>query len=148
MRILLVTIINLNEFKIYVSCKINDDVEIKVYKNEFDLCVVLPIFLEPFKSLYDVRTPYVHVAGKLICNNIHEILSSKYDMNCAPDMKIRNLTIKFVSRYRNMTYRYYMRQPRPMIESKMVKHIKYMSLEEQSDKINFLTCKHNLSLLK
>ena len=25
-----------------------------------------------------------------------------------------------------MTYRYYMQQPRPMIESKKVKHIKYM----------------------
>ena len=40
-----------NEFKIYVSCKINDDLEIKVLKNEFDLHAVLPTFLEPFKTL-------------------------------------------------------------------------------------------------
>ena len=28
----------LNEFKIFVSCKINDDIEIKVYINEHALC--------------------------------------------------------------------------------------------------------------
>ena len=84
---------------------------------------VLPTFLEPFKALYDLRTLYVHIAGKMICNNIRENLSSKYDINCTPDMKIRNLTLKIVSRYGNMVYRYYMQQPGPMIESKMVKHI-------------------------
>ena len=26
-----------NEFKIYVSCKVNDDVEIKIYKDNFEL---------------------------------------------------------------------------------------------------------------
>ena len=130
-----------------MSCKITDDLEIKLYKDEFDLHAVLPFFLEPFKTLYDVQTLYVHVAGKMICNNIREYLSSTYDINCTPDMEITNLTIKFVSRYRNMTYRYHMQQPRPMIESKMVKHIKYMS-EEEIDKYNFLACKHMLSLLQ
>ena len=100
--------------------------------------------LTPFLG-WDVNTLYVHVAGKLICNNIRENLSSKYDINCTPDMKIRNLTKDFVSRYSNMTYRNYMQQPRPMIESKMVKHIKYMS-EEEIDNY-FLACKHKLSLL-
>ena len=111
------------EFKIYMSCKINDDVEIKVYKDEFDLHAVLPTFLEPFKTLYDVATLYVHVAGKMICNNICENLSSKYETNCTPDMKIKNLSIKFISPYGNMTYRYYMQQPRPLLESKMAKLI-------------------------
>ena len=149
MRILLVIIchnIKFNEFKIYVSCKTNDVVEIKVYKDEFDLRVVLPTFLD-VETLYDVGTLYVHVAGKMICNNIRENLSSKYDINCTPDMKIRNLTIKFVSRYGNMTYRYQLQQLKPMIESKMVKHIKYMSHEEQINNYIFLTCKHKLSLL-
>ena len=113
-----------NEFKIYVLGKINDDVEIKVYKDEFDLHAALPIFLEPFKTLYDVGTLYVHVGGKMICNNICGNLSSEYDIHCTPDMKIKNLTIKFVSRYDKMTYRYFMQQPGPMIESKMVKHLK------------------------
>ena len=118
-----------------MSCKINNDVEIKVYKNECDLRVVLPPFLGR-----DVGTPYVHVAGRMICNNVCESLSSKYDIICVPNMKIRNLTIKFVSRYRNMNFRYQLQQPRPMIESKMVKHIKNMSEEEQ-DNYNFLVCK-------
>ena len=135
-----------NEFKSYVSCKINDDEEMKVYKNEFDMRVVLPTFLD-VETLYDAGTLYVHVAGKMICNNIRENLSSRYDINCAPDMKIRNLTIKFVSRYRNMTYRYQLLQPKPMIDSKLIKHIKYMSHEEQINNCNFLTCKHKLSLL-
>ena len=114
-----------NEFKTYVSCKINDDVEINVYKNESDMRVLLPIFLYPNK-IYDYGTTYVHVAGKIVCKTICENLSSKYDINCTPDMKIRNLSIKFLSHYRNMTFRYQLEQPRPMIESKMVKHIKYM----------------------
>ena len=130
-----------NEYKTYVSCKINDDVETEINKDEFGLHAVLPTFLEPFKTLYDVGTIYVHVAGKMICNNICENLRSKYDINCTPDMRIKNLTIKFVSRYDNMTYRYYMQQSRPMIESKMVKDLKNMS-EEEIDIYKFLTCKH------
>ena len=108
--------------------------------------VVLPTFLKPFKT-YGVGTLHVHVAGKMLCNDICENLGSKYDILCTPNMKKRNLTIKFVSRYRNMTYRHQLQQPRPMIESKMVKHIKYMSHEKQINNYNFLTCKHNLSLL-
>ena len=82
----------------------------------------------------------------MICKIICENLRSKYDINCTPDMKTRNLTIKFISRYSNMTYRYQLEQPRRIIESKMVKHIKNMSEEEQ-DKYNFLVCKHELCLL-
>ena len=113
-----------------MSCKINEDVEIKVYKDELDLRVVLPTFLD-VETLYDEGALYVHVAGKMICNNIRENLSSKCDINCTPDMKLRNLTKKFVVRYGNMTYRYQVQQPKPMIESKMVEHIKYMLHEEQ-----------------
>ena len=96
----------INEFKTYVSCRINNDGEINVNKNASDMHAVLPTFLEPFKTFYEVGTLYVSVAGKMICNNICENLSSKYDINCTPDMKIKNLTIKFVSRYSNMIYRY------------------------------------------
>ena len=88
----------INEFKIYVTYKINHDVEIKVYTDEHDLCVVLHTFL-------GVDTLYVHVASEKICNIIRKNLSSRCDINCTPDMKIKNLTIKFVSRYDNMTYR-------------------------------------------
>ena len=135
-----------NEFKIYVSCKINDDVEIKVYKNHSDLRVLLPICLYPNK-IYDVGTTYVHVAGKMICNDICKNLSFKYDINCNPDKEIKNVTIKFVSRYRNMTFKHQLEQPGPMLETKMIKHIKYMPYEKQSDKYNFLTCKHSLCLI-
>ena len=143
---------NYNEYKIYVSCKMNDDEEIKVSKDNFDLHVVLPPSTFTSLSLlrstpFGVGTLYVHVAGKLICDRIHEDLSSKYDINCAPDMKIRKLTIKFVSRYGIMTYRYRLQQPRTMIESKMIKHVKYMSHEEQINNYNFLSCKHKLSSL-
>ena len=122
MRILLVIILKFNECKTYVSCKINDNVEIKVYKDAFGLRVVFPTFKDVY-ALYDVGMVYVQVAGKMICNNIRENLSSKYDIKCTPDMKIRNLTTKFVSRHGIMTYRYYMQQPRPILESKMVEHM-------------------------
>ena len=67
-------------------------------------------------------------------------LSSQYNINC---MKIKNLTIKFVSRYRNMTYRHYMQQPRSRTESILVKHIKFISEEEKMN-YNWLVCKHEL----
>ena len=136
-----------NEFKTCVSCKMKDDVEINVNKNACDMSVVLPTWIEPFKTLYEVGTLsevgalYVQFAGKMINKTICENLRSKYGINCTPDMKIRNLTTKFISRYNNMTYRYQLEQPTPMIESKMVKHIKNMSEEEQ-DNYNFLVCKH------
>ena len=129
-----------NEFKTYVSCKINDDLEIKVYKNNSDMNFVISTFNEKEKL-------YVHIAGEMICNDIRKSLSSKYNINCTPDMEIRNLTIKFVSRYSNMTFRHQLQQPRSMLETKMVKHIKYMSYEEQDDKYNFLTWKHKLCLI-
>ena len=108
-----------NEFKSYVTCKINDNLKLKVYKDHLDLCALLFTFFDMYKH-YDMGTVYVHVAGKMICNNIRENLSSKYDINCTPDMKTRYLTKKIVSRYSSMTYRYYMQQPRPTLESKMV----------------------------
>ena len=79
----------------------------------------------------------------MICETIFENLRSKYDINCTPDMKITNLRIKFISRYNNTTFRYQLEQPRRILESKMVKHIKNMTEEEQ-DKYNFLVCKHGL----
>ena len=112
-----------NELKIYLSCKINDDVEIKVYKDENDLCVVLD-------TLLGVDTLYVHVASEKICNIIRKNVSSRCDVNFTPDMKIKNVTKKIVSRCGNMTYRYYLQQPRQMIETKMVKHVKNMSENE------------------
>ena len=129
-----------NEFKNYVSCKINDDVEIKVYRDDHELCVALHTFLR-------VDTLHVHVASKMICNIIRENVTSRFDINCTPDMKIKNLTIKFVSRYDNLTYRYQLQQPRPMIESKMVEHINYISEGEKFFTYNLLTYKHDLSLL-
>ena len=111
------------------------------------MSVVLPTWIEPFKTLYELGTfyklgtLYVQIAGKIICKTNCENLRSKYDINCTPDMKIRNLTIKFISRYNSLTYRYQLEQPRPMIESKMVEYIKNMSEEEQ-DNYNFLVCKH------
>ena len=81
------------------------------------MSVVLPTWIEPFKTLYEVGTRYVHIAGKMICKTVCENLRSKYDINCTLDMKIRNLTKKIISRHNNMTYRYQLEQPRPIIES-------------------------------
>ena len=60
---------------------------------------------------------------------------------------MKNLSIIFISRYGNMTYSYQLEQPRSILESKIVKHIKYVSHEEQVNNYNFLVCKHKLSLL-
>ena len=128
-----------NEYKNYVSCKINDDEEIEVYKDEHDLCVVLHTFLGVDKF-------YVLVASKMICNIIREKLNSRYDINCTPDMKIKNLTIKFVSVFDNMTYRHYMQQPRQMIETKMVEDVKNMSEKEKIFAYNLLTYKHKFNV--
>ena len=122
-----------------MSSKMNDDEEIEVHKDEHDLCVVLHTFL-------GVDTLYVHGASKMICNIIRENLSSRYDINCTPDMRRKNVTIRFVSVYDIMTYRYYMQQRRQVIESKMVKHVKFMSEEIKIFNYNFLTYKHKLNV--
>ena len=134
-----------NEFKTCVLCKINDNIEINVYKNSSDMSVVLPTFFAEYE-VYDKGTLYIQIADKMICKTISENLRSKYGINCTPDMKIRNLRLKFISRYNNMTYRCQLEQHRRILESKMVKHIKNMTEEEQ-DNYNFLVCKHELSLL-
>ena len=126
-----------NEFKVNVSCETKDDIEIRVYKNEHNLSEVIHFYL-------DGVTLYVHVAGKMICNIIRKNLSSKRGINCAPALKVKKLTIKFVSRYVNMSYRYYMQQPRPMIETKMVKQVKNKSEEEKIIIYNLLTYKYKL----
>ena len=92
-------------------------------------------------------TIFVHVAGEMISNIILENLSSRYNIKCTHIMHMKNVSVKLVSRYDNMTYRYQLEQPRPMIESKMVKHLKYMSYEEPINIYNFLTCKHEFSFL-
>ena len=46
-----------------------------------------------------------------------------------------------------MTYTYQLEEPRPIIESKMFKHMKNMSEEEQ-DKYIFLVCNINSSTYK
>ena len=120
-----------NEFGIYVLCKINNNVKINVNKSLFELHALLPIFLPEYK-FYDVGTLFIQIAGKMICETICENLRSKYDINCTPDIKIRNLRIKLFSRYDNMTFRYQLEQPRRILESKMVKHIKNMTEEEQN----------------
>ena len=94
----------------------------------------------------DGDTLYVHVAGKMICNIIRKNLSSQRGFNCTPDMKTKNLTRNFVSRYSKMTHRYYMQQPRPIIETKMVKQVKDMSEEEKNINYNFLTYKRKLNV--
>ena len=129
-----------NEFKTCVLCKIDDNIEINVYKNSSDLNTLLPTFLAENK-VYDVGTLYIQIAGKKICKTISENLRCKYGINCTPDVKIRNLRLKFIPRYDNMNFRYQLEQPRRKLESKMIKHIKNMSEEEQ-DKYNSLVCKH------
>ena len=133
-----------NEVGIYVLCKINNNVKINVYKSSFELHALLPICLPEYK-FYDVGTLYIQIVDKMICETICKNLRSKYDINCNPDMKIRNLRIKFVSRYNNMTFRYQLEQPRRILESKMVKHMKNMT--EEQNKYNFLVCKHRLCLI-
>ena len=65
----------IDEIKIHVSCKINDDVEIKVYKSQSDLLLLLPTFNEPFKSKnIKMGTLYVHIAGEMICNDIPNMI--------------------------------------------------------------------------
>ena len=128
------------DFKIFVSCKIKDDIETEVYENGHDLRALVYRFT-------GLDTLYVHVAGKMICNNFRDVLSSTYNNKPTCDMPSKNLSLKFISRYDNMTFRYQLQQPRPLTESKMIKYIKYMSEEEQSNNFIFLSCKHKLSLL-
>ena len=105
---------NIDEFETKVICKINDDIEIKFYKSQLDLHALM----FPF-SVKD--TLYVHVAGKTIYGDIWEVLSAAYIINPVADILIKILSIEFISRYKNLTFRYQLLQPRTILESKMIK---------------------------
>ena len=65
-----------NEIKSCVSCKINDYVEMNVYKNASDMSVVSPTWIELLKTLYELGTLYevgalyVQIASKMICKKL------------------------------------------------------------------------------
>ena len=79
-----------------MSCKINDDVAVEVYKNEQNLRALV----YPFTGL---DTLYVPLAGRKISDIIRENLTSRYNIKYTHNMHIKNLPVKFISRYGNMT---------------------------------------------
>ena len=71
-----------NEFKIIVSCKVNYDIEIEVYKTHLDSRALV----YPFTGL---NTLYVHNAVKKISNTIRENLTSRYKIKCTHNMYMK-----------------------------------------------------------
>ena len=57
---------------------------------------------------------------------------------------ISNLTITLFSKYKTMTPQHRFHQPRRVLESKLMKHIKNMSYDDKMNKYTFLTLQYDL----
>ena len=57
---------------------------------------------------------------------------------------INNLTITLFSKYKSMAAKHRIQQPRRVLESKVIKHIKNASYNDKTNKYNFLTLAYEL----
>ena len=57
---------------------------------------------------------------------------------------IGNVTITLSSKYKTMTAKHRFQQPRRVLESKLLKHIKNASYDDKTNKYNFLTLENEV----
>ena len=102
-----------NEFTIKVKCEINDKLyttqKETYWKLKNDEYVIRGTAIKNFKNDYEIL--------KEICYGLQLNLPS-YITN------VKILRIEFVADYDKMALRHYLQQPRPILETKLIKHIK------------------------
>ena len=66
------------------------------------------------------------------------------DIKIDSSSTISNVTITLLSNYKSMTAKHKLQQPRRILESKLLKHIKNASYDEKIINYNFLTLEYEL----
>ena len=107
-----------NEFTIKVKCEIND----KLYTAQKETYWRLK------NGRFVVRgTEQINNCDEIlkeICRKIFVGLVLRHHHDLSHKTKVRKLTIQFIGDYNKMTLRHYLQQPRLILESQLIKHIK------------------------
>ena len=123
-------------FTIVVRCKLND----------VDICISIdnkPGNAPLYKFHDGERIYYKYYTSEQIRDYIfhHAMLM---DIKFNSSSVISNLTISLFSKYNLMTPRHQLQQPRRILESKLLKHIKNVSYDDKINKYHFLTNEYEL----
>ena len=123
-------------FSILVRCKLdNEDISISVDGNEIDI---------PLYRFDDCGwVCYRYCKHKKIRDYIFHramLRDNKLDSSSL----ISNVMITLFSSYKSMTAKHKIQQPRRVLESKLLKHIKNVSYNDKIKKYNFLTLEYEL----
>ena len=111
-----------NEFCTKVKCEINN----KLTTTQKETYYKLPNYgylvngiLERYKESDEI----LQEISKKICNKIHSVLV-RNDVKSIYNLKEENLSIKLIADYDKMTLYHRLLQPRLVLESQLIKHIK------------------------
>ena len=123
-------------FTIVVSCKLNDE----------DICISIDNKPgnAPLYEFHDGEWIYYkfYTSEQLRVYIFHHAMSK--DIILISSSVISNLTITLLSKYNLMTPRHQLKQPRRILESKLLKHIKNASYDDKIKKYHFLTNEYEL----
>ena len=123
-------------FCIVVRCKLdNEDISISVDGNEEDV---------PLYRFNDCGwVCYRYCKSKKIRDFIFHRAMLR-DIKLDSSSIISNIMITLFSNYKSMTVKHKLQQPRRVLESKLLKHIKNVCYDDKINKYNFLTLEYKL----
>ena len=123
-------------FSIVVRCKLNDE----------DICISVdnkPGYAPLYKFPDSGWICYKYCQSKKIRDYIFH-RAMLIDIKLDSSSIISNVTITLFSNYKTMSPQHRFHQPRRVLESKLMKHIKNMSYDDKMNKCTFLTLQYNL----
>ena len=98
-------------------------------------------FLYIFKDIGSIF--YEYSQSKKVRDYVYHFAKTK-DINLISSSIINNVTITIYSKYKTMTPRHRLAQNRSVLESKLLKNICNLPLNDKISKYNFLTTKYEL----
>ena len=126
----------LYSFTILVKCKLNDE-NINISVDNIEGIV----FLYRFKDIGSVF--YEYCQSKKVRDYVYHFAKIK-NINLNSSSIINNLAITSYSKYKTMTPRHRLTQPKSVLELKLLKNICILPLNDKIGKYNFLTTKYEL----
>ena len=120
-------------FSIAFKCKLNDE---DIYISDDNILWYVPAhkFSDSKIICYESRILRDYIFHRAM---LRDIKLDSFSM-------ISDVTITLFSSYNSMTLKHKLRQPRRVLESKLLKHIKNASFYDKIHKYNFLTYKYKL----
>ena len=123
-------------FTILIKCKLDDEM-INISVDNIDGFVLL----YKFKDIGSIF--YEYSQSKKVRDYVYHFAKTN-DINLNSSSIINNVSITIYSKYKTMTPRHQLSQNRPILESKLLKKICKLPLNDKISKYNFLTTKYEL----